>query len=225
MSEQHDLKKQPKEQKYIHTFIMAAPVIRPESPYKEDQSVLGVWHQINRDHSLFQLISCHLEASTVTAFLFSLKWTCPFISGLHQYLCKSHIRTFPFAGSEHQRCASGQTPGLLTHREAACLWASLSGATRLKTLSLWLCSACTLWVIVSRTDWTLLSHNCCMLHMLSMLFFCLPTAGLSPVLQVKLKSELMKYLKSSNWALQRSAFLSLWIGEKLQVQAKVASFR
>lgn len=30
----------------------------------------------------------------------------------------------------------------------------------------------------------------------------------------------MKYLKSSNWALQRRTFLSLWVGEQVQVQAE-----
>lgn len=167
MSELHDLKltNKPPKKPNIHTFIMAAPVIKPE---RKKMFVSDVWHQINCDRSLFKFIRRHLEASA--AVLFSSKWTCPLISGLHQCLCKSHIRTFPFAGSELQRSASGQKPSLLTRREAARLWASLSGVTRLKTLGLRLCSACTLWVIVSRRDWTLASHNCCTLHVPSMLF-------------------------------------------------------
>lgn len=47
----------------------------------------------------------------------------------------SRLLSSPFAGSELQRSASGEKTGLLTHGEVARLSASLSGVTRLKTLS------------------------------------------------------------------------------------------
>lgn len=140
----------------------------------------------------------------------------------HQFYYTFCFFLFPLAAPKLPRWASGERPGLLTHGEVSCRPASVSkahtGMTRLKhsgnqAALLTDISRGAAWFWAGETAGalaqpTLLSHNCCTLHVLSMRFA-------APLLfsASSAEKEVINYLTKTIGVLQRSPFLSLSLSE------------